>query len=273
MGFLPLPANMRLTRTLYVPICPVMRTASPTARIAGRPEDGALVALLTKRRIKELDRLRDLGFKQIDRLNEAADSMPRAAVYERMLGAKGQVMEFERLGRAIRQVVVLEFELRGLFEAPDRDVPRRLRLVKSDRADFEPPDYEDLFSDLREFERTEFGDPRPDYRTVPLEDVVAGIRQTLGAEPPEDDPFAPPPKREAARPVPVAPPAKLPPATVKLPEKAAKPESQTMPTQKALALKAAKRAIQATGGKGFRIPSQKARKARANHPHGRAPPR
>jgi len=244
-----------------------MRTATPTAAIADRPEDGALLALLTKRRLKELDRLRDLGFKQIGRLNEAADSMPRAAVFERMLGSKGQVMEFERLARAIRQVVVLEFEIRGLFQAPDRDAPRRLRLVKSDRPDFEPPDYEDLFSDLREFERTEFDTLRPDYRTGPLEDVVAGIRKTLGAEPPEDDPFAPPPRREAV------PAAKLPPATVKLPEKPAKSESQTALTQKALALKAAKRAIQATGGKGFRIPSRKARTARANHPHGRAPPR
>jgi hypothetical protein len=256
-----------------------MRTATPTAAIAERPEDGALVALLTKRRLKELDRLRDLGFKQIDRLTEAADSMPREAVFERMLGGKGQVMEFERVARAIRQVVVLEFELRGLFQAPDRDAPRRLRLVKSDRPDFEPSDYEDLFGDLREFDRAESGTFRPDYRAGPLEDVVAGIRKTLGAEPPVDDPFARPPvPRNAARPAPqnaardnVVP--HKPPATVKLPEKPAKSESRTAPTQKALAFKAAKRAIQATGGKGFRIPSQKARKAHANHPTGRGPPR
>jgi len=252
-----------------------MRTATPTATTAGRPEDGAVLALLTKRRLKELDRLRDLGFKQIDRLNEAADSMPRAAVFERMLGGKGQVMEYERLARAIRQVVVLEFEIRGLFQAPDRDAPRRLRLVKSDRPDFEPPEYEDLFADLREFERTELDDPRPDYRTGPLENVVAGIRKVLGAETPEDDPFAPPPMRAAVRPVPVAPAAKLPPATVKLPEKAAKSESQSepAPAQKALALKAAVRAIKATGGNGFRIPSRKSREARAKHRQGRAPPR
>src|SRR5271155_3951078 len=101
--------NACLTCTLYVLICTDMRTATPRARaptaaIAERPEDEALVALLAKRRLKELDRLRDLGFKQIDRLNEAADNMPRAVVFERMLGAKGQVMEFERLARAIRQV-------------------------------------------------------------------------------------------------------------------------------------------------------------------------
>jgi len=137
-----------------------------------------------------------------------------------------------------------------------------------------------LLADLRDFERAELDDVRPDYRTGPLEDVVAGIRKILGVEPPEDDPFAPPPMRaakEPARRAPVpqdaAPPAKLPPATVKLPEKPAKSESETVPAQKALALKAATRAIQATGGHGFRIPPKTARKARAKHAQGRAPPR
>jgi hypothetical protein len=226
-----------------------MRTATPTAANAERPEDGAFVALLTKRRLKELDRLRDLGFKQIDRLTEAADSMPREAVFERMLGGKGQVMEFERVARAIRQVVVLEFELRGLFQAPDRDAPRRLRLVKSDRPDFEPSDHEDLFSDLREFDRPESGAFRADYRAGPLEDVVAGIRKTLGAEPPPNDPFAPPPERKAREPAPVQkrPPAKLPPATVKLPEK----------PQVNRAIEAAVLALSAKLGDGFRIPADK----------------
>jgi hypothetical protein len=247
----------------------VMRTAPNKAAIDQRPEDRALVAVLAKRRLRELDRLRDLGFKQIERFNAAAESVPREFLFERMLGAKGQVLEFERLARTIRQIMVLEFEIRGLFQAPDRNAPRRLRLVKSDRPDFEPPDLEDLLADLRRGMRPELDDVRSDYRTGPLENVVAGIRKVLGAEPPEDDPFAPPPKPKTEE----AAPAKLPPATVKLPEKPAKSESQTAPTQKALALKAAKRAIQATGGKGFRIPSRKARKARANHPHGRAPPR
>jgi len=236
-----------------------MRTAPNIAAIVERPEDRALVAVLAKRRIKELDRLRDLGFKQIERLNEAADSMPRAEVFDRMLGSKGQVLEFERLARAIRQTMVLEFEIRGLFQAPNRDA-RRLRLVKSDREGFELPDREDLFADLREFER-ELDDFRPDYRAGPLDEVVAGIRKVLGAEPPQDDPFAPPPKPKNVE---FAPPAKLPPATVKLPEKPAVAENP-IPAQKRLALKAAVRAIKATGGHGFRIPSKKARakKARA----------
>ena len=251
-----------------------MRTAPNIAAIVERPEDRALLAALAKRRIKELDRLRDLGFKQIERLTEAADAMPRERVFELMLGSKGQVLEYERLARAIRQTMVLEFEIRGLFEAPNRDA-RRLRLVKSDREGFEPPDREDLLADLREFER-DLDDPRPDYRAGPLDEVVAGIRKVLGAEPPQDDPFAAPPKpkiAEAALPD-LGPPAKLPPATVKLPEKpAASPKP--LPTQKVLAVKAAVRAIKATGGHGFRIPSKKAqaKKARAQHHQGRAPPR
>jgi hypothetical protein len=250
-----------------------MRTATPTAASAGRPEDGALLVALTKRRIKELDRLRDLGFKQIARLNDAADSMPRADVFDRMLGSKGQVMEYERLARAIRQIMVLEFELRGLFEAPDRNAPRRLRLVKSDRPDFDPPDYEDLLADLKEFDRLDSDEVRRDYRSGPLEDVVAGIRTVLGAAPPDDDPFAPPP---VPAPVAPTPPVRLPHATVKLPEKPAKSESETrVPAQKLLALKAAARAIRATGGNGFRIPPKTAgaKKPRANRPNGRAPPR
>jgi len=248
-----------------------MRTATPTAANAERPEDRALVAALAKRRLKELDRLRDFGFKQIERFNAAAESVPRALLFDRMLGSKGQVLEFERLARTIRQIMVLEFEIRGLFQAPDRDAPRRLRLVKSDRPDFEPPDLEDLLADLRQDIRPELDDVRPDYRTGPLEDVVAGIRKVLGAEPPEDDPFAPPPKPKTEE---AAPPAKLPPATVTLPEKpAASPKP--VPTQKTLAVKAAARAIKATGGHGFRVPSKKAqaRKARAQHRQGRAPPR
>jgi hypothetical protein len=39
-----------------------------------------------------------------------------------------------------------------------------------------------------------------DYRKGPLDIVVAEIRRTLGVEPPEDDPFAPPPGRRAAKP-------------------------------------------------------------------------
>jgi hypothetical protein len=240
-----------------------MRAAAPIATLQPA-QDAAEIARLTRARLKELDRLRDLGFKQIERFNAAAETVPRAVLLDRMLGAKGQVMEFERLARSLRQIMVLEFELRGLFKAPDRDTPRRLRLVKSDRPGFEPPDLEKLF-DPGEFEPLEdLLDIRSDYRTGPLDQVVAGIRKTIGAEAPENDPFAPPPERAAA-------PAKLPPASVTLPEKRALPDPSL--AQREAAVKAATVAIRAKGGDGFRKPSKKAiTKARAARHRGQGPP-
>ncbi len=192
----------------------------------------------------------------------------------------GQIMDFERLARSIRQIMVLEFELRGLFQAPDRDAPRKLKLVKSDRPGFEPPERENFRFDLGNLEGLGpdglgYLDIRSDYRTGPLDQVVAGIRKTIGAEPPENDPFAPPPERQATpAPQPAKlPPAQLPRATVKLPEMPAKPSP--LPPQVKPAMKAALLAVQILGGKGFRKPSKKkAAKSRpAGAVQGRGPPR
>jgi hypothetical protein len=119
---------------------------------------------------------------QCERLVEATKAIPQDQLFARMTGPKGGMAEFDRFAHAIRQIMVLEFELRGLFKAPDRDAPRKLRLVKSDRPGFEPPDLENLF-DPAELGGREPLDIRTDYGAGPLEDVVAGIRQTLGAEP------------------------------------------------------------------------------------------
>ena len=178
-----------------------MRTAAPNTAIAVDPNDGADLRALTRSRLKELDRLRDLGFLQIERLTQEAKAIPQGEVFKALLGPKGGVADFDKLARAIRQIMVLEFELRGLFEAPDRDAPRKLRLVKSDRPGFEPPKLEKLLGDLEPLDPFNI---RTDYRRGPMDQVVAGIRQTLGAEPPEDDPFASPPERAVA-PVPQPP--------------------------------------------------------------------
>jgi hypothetical protein len=241
-----------------------MRAATaPTAIV--EPADAVEIARLTRARLKELDRLRDFGFRQIERFNAAADSVPQAVLFDRMLGAKGQVMEFERLARTIRQIMVLEFELRGLFKAPDRDAPRKLRLVKSDRPGFEPPDLEKFRFNLEGADGPEdLLDIRSDYRTGPLDQVVAGIRKTLGAEPPENDPFAPPPERAVA-------PTKLPPATVRLPEK--QPSADPLVDQRKASAKAAMLAIRAHGGDGFRKRKKSATRRPSKHKSGRGPPR
>jgi hypothetical protein len=244
-----------------------MSAAPLTVAIVDPPLDAAEIARLTRARLKELDRLRDVAFLHIEKLADACEKLPREQVFDVLLANAGrQVMDFERLARAVRQITVLEFELRGLFKAPDRDAPRKLRLVQSDRPGFEPPDFENFRLDLEKPESLEgFLDLRSDYRTGPLDQVVAGIRKTIGAEPPENDPFAPPPERTAA-------PAKLPPATVKLPEKRPLPDPSL--AQREAAVKAAAIAIHAKGGDGFRKPSKKAlaKRRSAKHKSGRGPP-
>jgi len=241
-----------------------MSAAPLTAALADPPLDAAEVARLTRARLKELDRLRDVAFLHIEKLADACEKLPRERVFDVLLANAGrQVMDFERLARAIRQITVLEFELRGLFKAPDRDAPRKLKLVKSDRPDFQAPDLENFRLDSVGLDGLDPFDIRGDYRTGPLDQVVAGIRRTIGAEPPENDPFAPPPERAAA-------PAKLPPATVRLPEKQAAPDPSS--AQREAAVKAATLAIRATGGDGFRKPAKK-QIAKARLARQRGPPR
>lgn len=182
--------------------------------------------------------------------------------------------------RAIRQIVVLGYELRGLFKAPDRDAPRKQRLVKSDRTRSEPPDFESLFSDLHD--RDDLNDLddlglRGDYRTGRLDEVVAGIRKTLGAEAPADDPFAPsaqrkPPQTAHTNRASMVPPSRPEPLSPTPNTQA--PAKPPMPQAKP-ALKAAMLAASALAGKGFRKPPSKPRGP--GQPHNRrrnrGPPR
>jgi hypothetical protein len=179
-----------------------------------------------------------------------------------MFGKKGTIQQFDRITRAFRQIVVLEFELRGLFNAPDRDAIRPLRLARPPKDPFKAEDLQKLLADLHGKQDLSSAKTRTDYRTGPIEDVVAGIRKALGAAAPENDPFAPR-KEPRVRPVQAAPvPAAKPgPATVKLPEK---PQVNT-------AIRAAALALQAKLGNGFRISPAKPRTAKANP--GRPPKR
>jgi hypothetical protein len=164
-----------------------VRTATPQTATAVDPIDGADLRVLTRRRIKELDRVRDLGLLQVERWTRETQAILQGGVSEALPDLKSGAVQFDRVARAIRQVMVLEFELRGLFKAPDRDAPPKLRLVKSDRPGFEPPETENPFADGEPFD---LFDVRMDYHRGPMGQVVAGIRQTVGAAPPDDDPFA-----------------------------------------------------------------------------------
>ena len=225
--------------------------------------DGANVVALTIRRLAELDRLRNVGFQQVRRLTAVSKLLTPEQEFRLLMGPNGTVQGYERVVRAIRQIMVLEFELRGLFKAPDRDAPRKLRLLKSDRAESWRDEFENLFSDLGGNndlnERSDFT-LRSDYRTGPLDEVVAGIRKTLGAEPPPNDPFAP---AAAGKP---APPAATPAIAPKLPTRpniaariqpSRRPQSaEPASAQAEPGRKAATLAIKALGGKGFRVPAK-----------------
>jgi hypothetical protein len=230
-----------------------MENVEARARTIGAPPPVMVeVTALTRLRLDELDRLRGIGMEKAMELRSARDGAlpsPLLTPEQRFQVHTRYVDKFDRIGRAVRQIMTLEFELLGLFEAPDRDAFPKPRLIK--------PALGGLLTtpknDIRPITLPEAKDlgVRPDYRCGPMEDVVAGIRKTLGAEPPPNDPFAPPPERKPreAAPIQKAPLSRLPPATVKLPPK----------PQVNRAIEAAVLALSAKLGDGFRIPAGKSK--------------
>jgi hypothetical protein len=211
------------------------------------------VTAATRLRLDELDRLRGIGMAkamELDAAGKALSPSPILTPEQHFRLTVRNVDKFDRIVRAVRHIMALEFELLGLFEAPDRDAIPEPRKTKPElggmpvQPDFKPTGLTDLRL-------------RPDYRNGPMEDVVAGIRKTLGVEAPPNDPFAPPPERkprEAAPRQQASPPSKPAPATVKLPEK----------TEVDPAMKAAILALSAKLGNGFRVPPAKPRTAKVN---------
>lgn len=185
------------------------------------------VTAATRLRLDELDRLRAVGMAkamELDAAGAALSPSPILTPEQHFRLNVRNVREFDRIGRAVRQIMTLEFELLGLFEAPDRDDAKR-RMLKRDLSGRLGP--RDVEIDLPDpVEPTDLRDVRPDYRKGPMADVVASIRRVLGAEAPPNDPFAPDadlrletPKPAAPKPREAAPPSKPAPASVKLSEK------------------------------------------------------
>lgn len=161
------------------------------------------VLALAERRLAELDRLRSIGMEQAETLSAVTRNLAGApqAQYQAMVGTNGTIREFDRLNRAIRQIVVLEFEIKGLFKAPDRGGVLKPKLGDR-RYDLmrDLDDYRDLFDDNREIrDINDLNDLRVrlDYRKDPVDRLIADIRAMLGTFAPDDDPFAPDAERKA----------------------------------------------------------------------------
>jgi hypothetical protein len=254
-----------------------MENMGTSTRTVGAPPPVMVeVTALTRQRLDELDRLRAIGMGRAMELREAGLALAPSPILtpEQTFRLKVRNVEaFDRIGRAVRQIMTLEFELLGLFEAPDRDAFPKLRKIKPEAGGVLARPWPEVGS-VKPVTLPEVKDlgVRPDYRNGPMEDVVAGIRKTLGVEAPPNDPFAPPPERKAREPAPAAapqapPPPKPAPATVKLPEKA----------ELSPAMKAALLAIKARHGHGFRTPSLKPKAANPARPpkrrRNRGPPK
>src|ERR1700761_8927936 len=95
-------SHERLTKHLYVPILFMMVSTQhiqPLNRIPGAMS--AKVALLTERRLEELDRLRGMGMEMASKLSTAADALPLAQHYSRLTGRYGYISQLDRIIRAV----------------------------------------------------------------------------------------------------------------------------------------------------------------------------
>jgi hypothetical protein len=139
-------------------------------------------------RLEELARMRRVGMACAERIGLAfAGGLERAEVAA-LAGKDGLLLRFLRTQRAVRQIVILEMELVGLRQAPDRDRARQARAVARKTGGGDARERPERPEDLRD---------RSDYDTGPYDEVVARVRRELGTAAPANDPFAPPEDRKA----------------------------------------------------------------------------
>jgi hypothetical protein len=174
-----------------------MSSAAHTAQFLSDPPPGGFRAM-RDRQMAELARMRAAGMATIERIGRWSDGLLSAAEVKELAGRRGIVNEYVRVARGVRQIIVLEQETMGWRAAPLRDVdaPDEELDGGEDGALEEADDLEALERDYGAT-RERFGsdDDLDDYDTGPLDQVIARVRKDLNIEPPEDDPFAPPPGR------------------------------------------------------------------------------
>jgi|SRR5579859_1876393 len=175
----------------------------------GSPLAGILVTLqedtlaLTQRQLRELGRMRGVAMKWVDRLEMVLDGRLDPDADPVMRRSRGFISDLVQVYRAIRQIMVLEQELRGL--RPSLRKPPREDDDDDGGEDepFGPPGRRKLkgLAPLRPLRTVLPPDDQPDiYDRRPVDQAVGWIRETLNIDVPTDDPFAPPAEASAPEP-------------------------------------------------------------------------
>jgi hypothetical protein len=142
------------------------------------------IAALRERQFAELARLRDLGMQTVETVSRWSTGDLTDGEVKALAGMGGYVMEYCRAAKAVRQIIILELELAGVREGPDREGVKEPREIDAQ---------DDVEIERGEKEHRERGGlyERGDYDNGPLDQVLAGIRKALRTDAPPDDPFKP----------------------------------------------------------------------------------
>jgi hypothetical protein len=142
------------------------------------------------RQLLELSRMRRVGMVFVHQLELSAKGKLDPEI-ETVFAhrSKGIIKDYATVARAVRQIFLLEQELRGIRK------PRRDRKARTEQAAVKQDAQSKKNGKLRPL-----GDNLTEYYDFrPVGEAIGFIRETLDIEPPENDPF-PKPERKKAEP-------------------------------------------------------------------------
>jgi hypothetical protein len=145
------------------------------------------------RQLFELGRMRRVGLVFVRRLELSAKGKLDPEI-ETVFAhrSKGIIRDYATIVRAVRQILLLEQELRGIRK------PRRDRKAKPEQAAVTAQDAQSK----KNGKLRPLGDNLTEYYDFrPVGEAIGFIREALAIEPPENDPF-PKPERKTAEPEP-----------------------------------------------------------------------
>jgi hypothetical protein len=173
---------------------PAFRFVAPPRDPNESPEDRLLAGIreaaqwTRERQLRELGRMRKVGMVFVHQLERSAKGKLDPEI-ETVFAhrSRGIIRDYASVARAVRQILLLEQELRGIRK------PRRDRKARSEKAAVI----------ARQAQGKQDGKLRPlgdnlteyyDFR--PVGEAIGFIRETLAIEPPENDPFPKPERRQ-----------------------------------------------------------------------------